>query len=82
MNYPFVTFKSIDGVYTYTKCVKYLTLQVMSRQKSDTTYWIDFDKKSIGVSQETYREVDGFMAECNRNFDRARLNYNSASSMF
>ena len=74
MNYPFVTFESIDGIYTYTHCLKYLSLEVLSRQKSDTTYWIYFNNKCIGVSQETFNDVENLMVECNRKFDRANLN--------
>lgn len=78
--YPFVTFESHDRITTYTKCLKYLTLQISSRQKSDTSYYIDFDNKSIKVSKETYNDVENLMVECNKKFDRANLNNFSPST--
>ena len=78
--YPFVTFESHDGVSIYTKCVKYLTLQISSHQKGDTNYWINFDNKNIKVSKEVYMDVENAMVECNKKFDRANLGIVSPAS--
>lgn len=71
--YPFITFESHDGVSIYTKCVKYLTLQVYCETKSSKAYYINFDNKSIKVSKEVYGDVQNVMVECNNKFDRANL---------
>ena len=73
--YPFATFSGIDGVATYSICLKDLRIHIFSERnrKENTTYWISYDKNSIKVSKETYEAVQGLMIECNVKFNRANL---------
>ncbi len=70
MNYPFVTFTSLDGQNRYSICVKRLVLNMKTLQKSDISYYIRFDLITTPVSRETYEEVENIMIECNRKFER------------
>jgi hypothetical protein len=56
-----VTFTTLDGIETYTKCLKYLTLRRYKLKLGDFAHYIRFDDKEIVVSQDTY---DGIIFAC------------------
>jgi hypothetical protein len=53
----FVTFCNIKKDVTYTKFLKYLTLEKRALGGDTFDYWVYFDKKCIEISKDTYTQI-------------------------
>jgi predicted RNase H-related nuclease YkuK (DUF458 family) len=57
MHDKFVTFCDIRKESTYTKFLKYLTLEKRNLEGGVFDYWVSFDDKCVEISKEIYLEI-------------------------